>query len=161
MIMDFFKSYQKFELLTDDKKIAVLKECVKFYEDRCVEYILRELPLEAKKQFKKEPVSLVVTEKPTNDKGITFGDNVVYVVGDALSSDKRGLFYSVCKCTICAVFLNLFSSTATTKGKKTKFGELASGYFASITNEFGAQAFTQDMMSQMTESLALTDTQTK
>ena len=55
----------------------------------------------------------------------------------------------VAKNTICAVFANLFKNTTGNKRKKTKFGELANGFLASITSEFAKGAeFEADMMQE-------------
>jgi len=154
----FFKDYQKWENLSVDEKKDTLQGCVKFYDSKTLDYILANLPENKRKNFVKEPVQLDFTATPTAKKNVSFGDNVVFVFStQLLSAVKKKLFFEVAKNTICAVFLNLFNNTANTAVKKTKFGELANGYFASITSEFGeGQEFEQDMMSVCSEILSET-----
>ncbi|NCB48239.1 MAG: hypothetical protein EOM55_01220 [Clostridia bacterium] len=155
-MFEFFKSYQKWEHLSIEDKKDTLQNCVEFYESKTLSYILAFLPEEKRVKFVKEPVQLRFTTTQTAGQDVSFADNVVMVFSTKiLSGDKKNLFFDVAKNTICAVFLNLFNSTANTSSKKTKFGELANGYFASITSEFGeGQQFEQDMMAVCSEVLS-------
>lgn len=154
-MFEFFKNYQKWDSLTVDEKKETLQSCVKFYESKTLDYILAFLPEDKKKSFVKSPVKLDFTSTQIAGKNVSFGDNIVYVYATQLLSEiKKKLFFEVAKNTICAVFLNLFNNTANTTSKKTKFGQIADGYFASITSEFcGGQEFEQDMMSVCSEVL--------
>lgn len=155
-MFEFFKSYQKWERLSVQDKKDTLQSCVEFYENKTLSYILAFLPEKKRVKFVKEPVELRFTTTQTASQDVCFADNAVIVFSTKLlSGDKKNLFFDVAKNTICAVFLNLFNNTASTSGKKTKFGELANGYFASITSEFGeGQQFEQDMMAVCSEVLA-------
>lgn len=152
---DFLKNYQKWEHLNVTQKKQTLGDCVKFYEEKALSYILANLPLEKQKSFKKQPVRLDFASAQIAGKDVNYGDNVVFVFSSKLiGSEKKSLFFEVGKNTIFAVFLSIFNNTANSPSKKTKFGELANGYFASITSEFGGkEQFQDDMMQEMSESL--------
>ena len=52
------------------------------------------------------------------------------------------------------MFVNLFYNTASDPKKKTKFGTIANGFFASITTEFAkGKDFENDMMQAYAEVL--------
>jgi len=155
-MFEFFKSYQKWESLSVQDKKDTLQSCVEFYESKTLSYILAFMPEKKRKNFVKEPVQLKFSTTQTVGHDVSFADNVVIVFSTKLlSGDKKNLFFEVAKNTICAVFLNLFNNTANTSGKQTKFGELANGYFASITSEFGeGMQFEQDMMAVCSEVLS-------
>ncbi len=145
--MEFFDSYKKWEKLSDKDRESVILACIKFYENKTVEYILSNLPKNKRESFKKEPVRLEVVDN--SQRSVEFGDNVVYILKSAFYYDKKDLFFMVAKNTICAVFANLFKNTTGNKRKKTKFGELANGFLASITSEFAKGAeFEADMMQE-------------
>lgn len=160
-MFEFFDGYKKWTGLSVDEKKKTLTDCVRFYEGKTVEYILAYLPEKMKKQFSKIPTLVEWTAGQTMAQSVSFGDNVVYVLSSLLLTEpKKSLFFEVAKNTIYAVFLHLFTSTASSPTKKTKFGELANGYFAAITSEFcGGQDFEKDMMELI--SLSLEETQTK
>ena len=64
------------------------------------------------------------------------------------------MFFKVARNTICAVFVNIFYNTASDPKKKTRFGSIANGFFASITNEFAkGKDFEADMMQAYAEVL--------
>ena len=155
MKKDFMKNYDKWEKLGFQAKVDALTECVAFYDEKAVAYVTENLSKERKKTFSKVPVELVVNDIKRNGKDITFGDNVVYLHTDVVEDlDKKNLFFSISKCTICAVFVNLFKNTASDPNRKTQFGSIINGYFASITSEFLAgQGFENDMLAALEESL--------
>ncbi len=155
-MFEFFKNYNKWEVLSVDDKKDTLYSCAKFYEEKTVDYILAYLPENKRRSFSKAPVKLEFSATQVAGKNISFGDNVVHVYATQLLSERKAkLFYGVAKNTIYAVFLNLFNSTANSGSKKTKFSSIADGYFASITNEFCiGQAFEQDMMSVCADLVA-------
>ncbi len=150
--MEFLKNYGKWENLDEKGKQEVVRECVKFYENKTLEYILSNLDRAKRAKFKKEPVKVEFTKSIS--KKVAFADNVVYVA--SLSGKKSNLFFKIAQNTICAVFANIFKNTSGNKGKKTKFGELANGFLASITSEFAKGAeFESDMMAEFGLTLDL------
>lgn len=144
----FSKEYKNWEGKNLDQKIEILKNCSEFYEEKAVNYILSNLPKEKQKTFKKDPVVLEFVSSLQGENDVSFSDNTVYVLESILETeDKKTLFFKVARNTICAVFVNLFYNTASDPNKKTKFGGIANGFFASITNEFSAgKEFEADMM---------------
>lgn len=143
--MEFLKGYSKWEDLSDKEKVEVVRECVKFYENKTLDYILSNLPVDKRKKFKKTPVKIEFISEGT--RRVSFGDNVVFI--KSLTGKKSSLFFKIAQNTICAVFANIFKNTTGNKGKKTKFGQLASGFLASITSEFAKGAELEgDMMSE-------------
>lgn len=153
-MFDFFDGYKKWARLDVEQKKKTLMDCARFYEGKTVDYVLAYLPENMKKKFSKTPVVLEWTVVQTAGQNVSFGDNVVYVLSSLLLMEgKKSLFFEVAKNTIYAVFFHLFNSTATSPSKKTRFGELANVYFASITSEFCAhQDFEKDMMELITLS---------
>lgn len=146
--MDFLNKYDDWSNLLIKEKKAIVEEVVAFYEKKTLEYItsrLKKSPV-----VNKDPV-LVEYVKEGRYK-VDFGNNVVYVPSPMLKGDKKDLFFPLCQCTICAVFLNLFLNTASNPNKKTNFTTLANSFALSITSEFAPTlSFEQDMM----ESFAL------
>ena len=106
------------------------------------------MPKSKQKEFKKDPVIVEFVSTKQNDREVSFGDNIVYILDGLLNTnDKKALFFQVARNTICAVFVNLFYNTASDPKKKTRFGSIANGFFASITNEFAkGKEFEADMM---------------
>ena len=151
----FMMAYEKWESLSQEQRTSALRQCVAFYDEKAVEYVTANLPKEKKEAFSKVPCDLVVNEIKRNGKDVSFGDNVVYLTTDALVGfEKKELFFAVSKSTICAVFINLFTNTASDPNRKTQFSSVINGYFASITNEFLAgQGFEADMMAALESSL--------
>lgn len=149
---NFLKNYKDWEKLKINEKMSSLLECARFYEQKTVDYILANLPKKKQKEFTKEPVD-VVFEK-SGEKDVWFGDNVVHVSHTFENLPKKDLFFKVAQNTICAVFVNLFYNTAGNPNKKTRFGNIANGFLASITSEFAKnQEFEADMISAYTEIL--------
>ena len=142
---NFAKFYSKFDGSSDKIKKEAILSCARFYEEKTVDYVINNAPkTKLKKSFKKEPV---VVEFNKSSEGVTFGNNIVFVNESLLSKDKKDLFFKVAQNTICAVFVNLFYNTAGNPNKKTSFGKIANGFFASITNEFSpSKEFEADMM---------------
>ncbi len=152
--MNFLKNYNKWEDLSLEQKKSVVEDCVKFYENKTLDYILSNLPKAKRDKFKKEPVKVEYTKSSSN-KPVGFGDNVVFVASPFLLK-KSDLFFKIAQNTICSVFANLFKNTSGDKKKKTKFGELATGFLASITSEFAKGAeFENDMMQEFASVLDL------
>ena len=151
----FMMAYEKWEGLTLEQRMSALTQCVSFYDEKAVEYVTANLPKAKKAKFSKEPCDIVLNDIQRNGKDISFGDNVVYVTTDAVVGfDKKELFFSISKSTICAVFISLFKNTASDPNRKTQFSSVINGYFASITNEFLAgQGFEADMMAALEASL--------
>lgn len=145
---DFLKEYKTWETKNDKAKKQVLVDCASFYEEKAIDYILASMPKSKQKEFKKDPVVVEFVSTPQNDRNVSFGDNIVYILDGLLNTDdKKGLFFQVARNTICAVFVNLFYNTASDPKKKTRFGSIANGFFASITNEFAkGKDFEADMM---------------
>ena len=148
----FLKDYENFNSLNKkDKKNAVIN-CAKFYEQKTVNYIVANLPKQKQKKFSKEPLEVIFVDKA--QKNVAFGNNVVTILDKFLESSKNEVFFSVAQNAICAVFVNLFYSTASDPNKKTSFGQIANGYMASITSEFAKNTeFENDMMAGMQEIL--------
>ncbi len=151
----FMIAYEKWEGLNQDQRETALRQCVSFYDEKAVQYVTANLPKEKKEAFTKVPCDIVVNEIKRNGKDVSFGDNVVYITPDAINGiEKKELFFAVSKSTICAVFINLFTNTASDPNRKTQFSSVINGYFASITNEFLAgQGFEADMMAELEASL--------
>lgn len=145
---DFLKEYKTWETKNDKAKKQVLVDCASFYEEKAIDYILASMPKSKQKEFKKDPVIVEFVSTKQNDREVSFGDNIVYILDGLLNTDdKKALFFQVARNTICAVFVNLFYNTASDPKKKTRFGSIANGFFASITNEFAkGKEFEADMM---------------
>ena len=155
---NFAKFYSKFDGASTKVKKEAILNCARFYEEKTVDYIINNAPkAKQKKSFKKEPV---VVEFNESAEDVSFGNNIVFVKESLLDTDKKDLFFKVAQNTICAVFVNLFYNTAGNPNKKTSFGKIANGFFASITSEFApSKEFEADMMqayaSIMAESMEM------
>lgn len=154
--MDFLTNYKNFENFSEDEKKELVFSCVKFYEDKAINYILANLSNDRKENFKKEDVKVEFLDKEFNGKKISFGDNIVYVDTHSFEKEKKLLFFEIAQNTICAVFSHIFSSSE--KGeRKTSFSNIANGFLASITCEFArGESFENDMM-QGFESVLVND----
>lgn len=142
-----FEEYNNWSELDVTSRVEALKDCVRFYETKTVQFIMTKVVPQRRMTYKKAPVKLEITTEQVGGQDVSFTNNEVFVVQTALLSDKKKLFYDVAKNTICAVFLNMFSNTSTDPNSKTGFGTLASSFLATITSEFGqGTAFEQDMM---------------
>jgi len=152
---DFLKSYKSWETKDEKGKREILVDCASFYEEKALDYILASLPKSKQKEFKKDPVIVEFVNEAQNGRDVSFGDNIVYILNSLLNEgDKKTLFFKVARNTICAVFVNIFYNTASDPNKKTKFGSIANGFFASITNEFAkGKEFEADMMQAYEEVL--------
>lgn len=145
-VMVFVEDYKDWDNLSHDKKVLAVTNCVRFYEAKTVEYIVNNLSKEKKKGFKASPVKVEFVK--LQDRPVSFGKNIVFVNED-FSLPKKDLFFMVAQSTVCAVFANLFSTTASNPNKNTKFSMVANGFLASITNEFAVeQDFEKDMMQE-------------
>ncbi len=145
---DFFKGYKAWENKNEQEKKEILVSCAGYYEEKTIDYILEGLPKQKREEFTKDPVNVSFVTFPQKDKDVAFDNNVVYILESLLNdSDKKTLFFKVARNTICAVFVNIFYDIASDPNKKTKFGSIANGFFASITNEFAkGKDFEADMM---------------
>ena len=151
-----FEEYNNWAGLNVTQRVEALKDCVKFYEIKTVQFIMTKVVPQRRMSYKKFPVKLEITTEQVGGRDVSFSDNVVFVVQTALLADKKQLFYDVAKNTICAVFLNMFSNTSTDPNSKTRFGTLASGFLATITSEFGqGTPFEQDMMQSFEMSMSM------
>ena len=152
---DFLKEYKLWDSKDEKGKKEILLSCASFYEEKAIDYILANFPKKKQKEFKKDPIQVEFTPDLVNGKDVSFGDNIVFVLEDLLNtSDKKTLFFQLARNTICAVFVNLFYNTASDPKKKTKFGTIANGFFASITTEFAkGKDFENDMMQAYAEVL--------
>ena len=149
----FFENYQNWDNLSLSEKKNCVAGCVKFYEDRTVQYILSNLPVDKAGEYKREAVKLEFVEN--QDKDVAFSDNAVSVLLGALSGAKKDLFFKVAQNTICAVFANMFKNTSSNAGRKTKFSSIAGGFLASITSEFAkGEQFESDMMEEFASVFA-------
>ena len=148
----FFENYQNWEDLSFKDKKECIKKCVKFYEDKTVQYILSNLPVSKASQYKRENVEVEFVNKL--DKDVAFADNAVQVKESSLQGSKKDLFFKVAQNTICAVFANMFKNTSSNGGRKTKFSSIAGGFLASITSEFAkGEQFENDMMEEFSTIL--------
>lgn len=152
---DFLKDYKTWDKQNAKGRKQILVDCASFYEEKALDYILASLPKAKQKDFQKDPVVVEFVSTPHNEKDVTFGDNIVYILDDLVENgDKKSLFFKVARNTICAVFVNIFYNTASDPKKKTRFGSIANGFFASITNEFAkGKDFEADMMQAYAEVL--------
>lgn len=151
-----FEEYSNWAGLNVTQRIEALKDCVKFYEIKTVQFIMTKVVPQRRMSYKKIPVKLEITTEQVGGRDVSFSDNIVYVVQTSLLADKKQLFYDVAKNTICAVFLNMFSNTSTDPSSKTRFGTLASNFLATITSEFGqGTAFEQDIMQAFEMSMSM------
>lgn len=142
-----FEEYNSWGELNVTDRVEALKDCVRFYETKTVQFIMTKVIAERRMTYKKTPVKLEITTEQVGGRDVSFSNNQVFVVQTALLIDKKQLFYDVAKNTICAVFLNMFSNTSTDPNSKTGFGSLASSFLATITSEFGQGSdFEADMM---------------
>lgn len=145
---DFFKGYKSWENKDEKEKKEILVSCAGYYEEKALDYILAGVSKEKREQFTKDPVCVSFVSFPQKERGVAFDNNVVYILESLLETeDKKTLFFKVARNTICAVFVNIFYDVASDPNKKTKFGSIANGFFASITNEFAkGKDFEADMM---------------
>lgn len=152
---DFFKGYKVWEEKTEQEKKEILVNCAGYYEEKTIDYILEGVSKERRKEFTKDPVMVSFVTYPQKERDVAFDNNVVYVLESLLNDpDKKSLFFKVARNTICAVFVNIFYDVASDPNKKTKFGSIANGFFASITNEFAkGKDFEADMMQAYEEIL--------
>ena len=153
---DFLKEYKNWDEKNEKGKKQILVDCASFYEEKALDYILASLPKAKQKEFKKDPVTVEFLSAVQDNNGeVSFGDNIVYILESLLeTADKKTLFFKVARNTICAVFVNIFYNTASDPKKKTRFGSIANGFFASITNEFAkGKEFEADMMQAYAEVL--------
>ena len=149
---NFLKEYKDWENKDFEGKKQLIRDCVAFYEEKAVMYILSNLPKKKQKEFAKESVVVEFLEEAK--KPVTFGDNEVLVLKAFVEEDKKSVCFKVAQNTICAVFVNLFYNTASDPSKKTKFGSIANGFLASITSEFAkGNEFENDMMQAYQEIL--------
>lgn len=149
---DFLKDYKNWEGKDFEGKKQLIRDCVAFYEEKAVMYILSNLPKKKQKEFRKDPV--VVEFLDSAQKEVNFGDNEVVVANSFVNENKKTVCFKVAQNTICAVFVHLFYNTASDPNKKTKFGSIANGFFASITSEFAkGKEFEADMMQAYQEVL--------
>lgn len=148
--MDFTANYDKWNILTRKAKESTIKSIVAFYEEKTIQYILSNIKKKIKLNREKVKVEYVTRQSGE----VTFGDNVVYIKNKVVDSDDKSFIYQVAQNTVCAVFLNLFSNTATSPNKRTSFGALAGNFTASITIEFvDSMTFAQDMLEQFAMQL--------
>ncbi len=148
----FFENYQNWANLSMGDRKECVVGCVKFYEDKTVQYILSNLPVTKAQQYNRESVKVEFVDKL--DRDVAFSDNVVQVLKDSLLGSKKDLFFKVAQNTICAVFANMFKNTASNGDRKTKFSSIASGFLASITSEFAkGEQFENDMMDEFASVL--------
>ena len=149
---DFLKDYKKYDDLNLKAKKEAIVDCARFYEQKAVAYIISNLPKKKQKEFTKEPVEVIFVDKAK--RAVSFGNNVVTVLEGYVNNPKKEVFFNVAQSAICAVFVNLFYSTASDPNKKTSFGKIANGFLASITAEFAkGSTFEADMMQGMAEVL--------
>ncbi len=141
----FFENYQNWDELSFEGKKDCINSCVKFYEEKTVQYILSNLPLKKALQYKRENIKIEYSNDVRGDVG--FLDNIVRINQSSLLLPKKDLFFKVAQNTICAVFANMFKNTTSNGGKKTKFSSIADSFLASITSEFAeGEQFENDMM---------------
>ena len=152
---DFLKEYKSWDSKNTKGKKDILLSCASFYEEKAIDYILANFPKKKQKEFKKDPIIVEFTPNLVNGKEVSFGDNIVFVLEELIETgDKKNIFFQVARNTICAVFVNLFYNTASDPKKKTRFGSIANGFFATITTEFAkGKEFENDMMQAYAEVL--------
>lgn len=150
--MNFTNQYDNWSRLTKVEKKSAIKEVVAFYEEKTIGYILAHVKKEIK--LDRKNVAIEYVDGEGRDK-VLFDNNVVYVGVDTMENGRQQkLFYDLAQNTVCAVFLNLFSSTASNPGRKTSFGSIANSYALSITSEFvNSLSFQQDMMASFAMEL--------
>lgn len=152
IIMSFTNQYDNWNRLATVEKKSTIKEVVAFYEEKTIKYILAYV----KKGIKldRKNVAIEYVDGEGRDK-VLFDNNIVYVGVDTMENGRQQkLFYDLAQNTVCAVFLNLFSSTAGNPNRKTSFGSIASSYALSITSEFvNSISFQQAMMASFAMEL--------
>ena len=143
--MNFTNQYDNWSRLTKVEKKSTIKEVVAFYEDKTIQYILAHIKKEIR--LDRKNVTIEYVDGDGRDK-VLFDNNIVYVGVDAMENGRQQkLFFDLAQKTVCAVFLNLFSNTASNPNRKTSFGSIANSYALSITSEFvNSISFQQAMM---------------
>lgn len=152
---EFIKGYKVWEQKNEQEKKDILLDCAGYYEEKTIDYILNGVSKERREEFIKDPVIVNFVTFPQKERDVAFDNNIVFVLESLLvDPDKKALFFKVARNTICAVFVNIFYDVATDPNKKTKFGNIANGFVASITNEFTkSKDFEADMMEAYEEIL--------